>query len=35
MATREGAEMEFLLTWLFGVNYAQRRPHYKITIEPL
>jgi len=26
--------MEFLLSWLFGIEYSTRRPHYKITIEP-
>ena len=24
----------FGFAWLFGVEYSQRRPHYKITVEP-
>jgi len=27
--------MEFLLALLFGVDFSQRRPHFKITVEPL
>jgi len=26
--------MDFLLSWLFGIGYSQRRPHYKTTVEP-